>query len=133
MAVFGFVMSACPKRRKMRATLQASQNQECYRPESYNNDGAKGKSVEHGSTIQNTEDTAKKEQSTDLNATQGRDWEKVKCNVQLWKVSAERKPITSAWKDTFDVIAAVSFTSRRSVGVGYPMTFLLTPEQEGWV
>ena len=60
MAVFGFIMSASPKRRKMRATLQASQNEECYRPEGYNNDGAKSESVEHGSAVQNTEDTAKK-------------------------------------------------------------------------
>ena len=34
------------------------------------------------------------------------------------------------WYDAFDVIAAVSVTSRRSFGVGYPKTFLLTPSRD---
>lgn len=60
-----------PERRKMRATLQSSQEQKGYGPESHDDDGDKSKRIKNPSAVQDAKDAAKEEQSTNLNAAQG--------------------------------------------------------------
>lgn len=55
----------------MRAALGSSQNQERHGPESHDTDSDKSKGIENSTAVQDTEDAAEEEQSTDLNAAQG--------------------------------------------------------------